>query len=368
MASSEMAELCKLVPEGIVREFHASGCGVVREFASAEEMARMKAAALDIAERWDGRTTTVFRTDAAQTSAQGSDDYFISSAREVRCFWEADAEKEKKESGDLTLRQINKIGHGLHVSEPVFRDYAHSSKVRTLVRALGLQDPVLPQSMYILKNPVVGGEVTAHQDSSFLFTTPKPTCLGLWLALDDVTMDNGNLWVRRGSHTEPVRRHFQRRAGKDGVVRMQFEQLVPDEAMSALEGKALCEEDGGADAEDGGADAEAAGAEAVAAGAVGVEASSAEAAAGAGAGAGSGAGSGQEATRALLRSKGFEPVLCKAGDLVLIHGQVEHLSLRNTSDLPRHTFQLHLVEGPAHVQWSPLNWLQYPDSLSFPSC
>ena len=54
------------------------------------------------------------------------------------------------------------------------------------------------------------------------------------------------------------------------------------------------------------------------------------------------------------------------GDLVLIHGQVDHLSLKNTSPITRHTFQLHLVEGPSQgVTWSAQNWLQLSDNRPF---
>lgn len=55
------------------------------------------------------------------------------------------------------------MGHGLHVADPVFRSYSESSKVRELARSLGWVAPVLPQSMYIFKQPKIGGEVTAHQ-------------------------------------------------------------------------------------------------------------------------------------------------------------------------------------------------------------
>jgi len=66
------------------------------------------------------------------------------------------------------------------------------------------------------------------------------------------------------------------------------------------------------------------------------------------------------------RQAGFVPLEAKAGDLVLIHGQVDHLSLDNTSDASRHTFQLHLVEG-GDVTWHQRNWLQYPVGKNFPS-
>ena len=66
------------------------------------------------------------------------------------------------------------------------------------------------------------------------------------------------------------------------------------------------------------------------------------------------------------QSAGFAAVPIKKGDLFLIHGQVDHLSLPNTSAKGRQTFQLHLVEGPeAGITWSPENWLQLPAGESF---
>lgn len=68
-----------------------------------------------------------------------------------------------------------------------------------------------------------------------------------------------------------------------------------------------------------------------------------------------------------LYEKGFKPVECNAGDLVVIDGQVDHMSLPNFSQKERHTFQLHLIEGPTQgITWSPRNWLQYPGGKPFP--
>ena len=64
-----------------------------------------------------------------------------------------------------------------------------------------------------------------------------------------------------------------------------------------------------------------------------------------------------------LIKAGFIPIECKAGDLLAFGGQLDHLSLPNTSNKARHTFQLHLVSGD--TVWSPHNWLQYPDGKDF---
>ena len=44
-----------------------------------------------------------------------------------------------------------------------------------------------------VQQPKIGGEVAVHQDSTFLYTDP-PTVVGLWLALEDATKENGCLW------------------------------------------------------------------------------------------------------------------------------------------------------------------------------
>ena len=63
--------------------------------------------------------------------------------------------------------------------------------------------------------------------------------------------------------------------------------------------------------------------------------------------------------KAELRRAGYTPLPVKKGDLVLVHGQVDHLSLANLSPRSRHTFQLHLVEDSAQSTWRSTNWQQY---------
>lgn len=42
-----------------------------------------------------------------------------------------------------------------------------------------------------------------HQDSTFLYTDP-PSCVGLWLALEDATRANGCLWGLKGIHKQVI--------------------------------------------------------------------------------------------------------------------------------------------------------------------
>lgn len=312
-----------------VAAFNRDGVGIVKNFASAAECKEMIARMGALVDKWDlTQKVEVFRTDAKQVKSQGSSDYFLDSADRVHFFLEphaVDEETRGLKKGFCKATSMNKVGHGLHQADPVFAKYSQSDKVAHVTKVLGYQDPVLPQSMYIFKQSFIGGEVTSHQDSSFLYTTPKQTCLGLWLALMDSTLDNGCIWARPGSHREPVRRHFARNpayfAGDKSQPQMEFLEETPGGLQSSdapWEGT-IPEYPGMTKAES-------------------------------------------------LRKAGFVPYPCKAGDLVLIHGQVDHASLDNTSKEPRHTFQLHLVEGPKQgITWSPQNWLQNPVGKPFPS-
>ena len=65
--------------------------------------------------------------------------------------------------------------------------------------------------MYIFKQPKIGGEVTCHQDSTFLYTEPTDIA-GLWFALEDATLENGCLWVIPGGHKLGLKSRWRRDA------------------------------------------------------------------------------------------------------------------------------------------------------------
>ena len=96
----------------------------------------------------------MFRTDSEQTSAQGSSDYFLDSADRVHFFAEKDALNDDGTVKTLEkLLALNKAGHGLHQADELFRNYSCSDTIKDLVKDLGWNDPVIPQSMYIFKQP-----------------------------------------------------------------------------------------------------------------------------------------------------------------------------------------------------------------------
>ncbi|XP_062929580.1 phytanoyl-CoA dioxygenase domain-containing protein 1 isoform X2 [Mobula hypostoma] len=149
-----------------------------------------------------------------ELAAEGSTDYFLTSGDKIRFFFERGVIDSK---GDLLKpkeNSINKIGHALHVLEPMFKNLTHSHKVQEVAQKLGLQEPVIVQSMYIFKQPEIGGEVTPHQDATFLYTEPLGSIVGFWIALDDATEENGCLWFIPGSHRAGITRRMMR--GQNG--------------------------------------------------------------------------------------------------------------------------------------------------------
>ncbi|XP_050010941.1 phytanoyl-CoA dioxygenase domain-containing protein 1 isoform X4 [Alexandromys fortis] len=129
-----------------------------------------------------------------QLRNQGSTEYFLSSGDKIRFFFEKGVFDKK----------------ALHAHDPVFRGVTHSPKVQALVRSVGLQMPVVVQSMYIFKQPHFGGEVSPHQDATFLYTEPLGRVLGVWIAMEDALLENGCLWFIPGSHTRGVSRRMIR--------------------------------------------------------------------------------------------------------------------------------------------------------------
>ena len=141
-----------------------------------------------------------------------SDDYFLESGDKIRFFFEEEAFLPDGTLKQSKQRSINKIGHALHDLDPAFDHFSRTPEIAGLVIDLGIERPLLLQSMYIFKQPNIGGEVTCHQDATFLYSEP-PRVIGLWFALEDATQENGCLWAIPGGHKLGLKSRFVRAEG-----------------------------------------------------------------------------------------------------------------------------------------------------------
>ncbi len=176
-------------------------------------------------------TISIFTT---KEQTRTSDDYFLESGDKIRSFFEEEAFAADGSLARPVDGAINKIGHALHDLDPVFSRFSRDPKLAELATALGLAQPLLLQSMYIFKQPLIGGEVTAHQDHTFLWTDP-PSVTGFWFALEHATIDNGCLWARPGGHAEPPRKRFHRVPGGGTAFEVLDDRALPQDGMVPLE-------------------------------------------------------------------------------------------------------------------------------------
>ena len=211
--------------------YQRDGFLVMERFVDAAACDELIARAGELIREFRPATRSVFSTRAQPRT---TDDYFLESGDKIRFFLEEEAVAPDGALVRPIEQSINKIGHALHDLDPVFSRFSRDPRIAGLAATLGLANPLLLQSMYIFKQPHIGGEVAPHQDHSFLWTDP-PSATGLWFALEDATIDNGCLWALPGGHAEPPRKRFHRSPGGGTGFELLDDRPLPSAGMVALE-------------------------------------------------------------------------------------------------------------------------------------
>lgn len=188
-----------------IQQFHDNGFLVLEQLVPVSETEKLRTAASAIIKEFDvNQHRSIFSTDDQD---RGRDAYFYESSENIHCFLEQGAVDNHGNLVKPLEQSINKIGHAMHDLNPVFNAFCRLPVFAGLLRDIGYLQPALWQTMYIFKQPKIGGEVRWHQDASYLVTTPS-SVTGVWVAIEDAHRDNGCLWVQPGGHKSPLREVF----------------------------------------------------------------------------------------------------------------------------------------------------------------
>jgi phytanoyl-CoA hydroxylase len=214
-------------------QYEQDGFIVLPGFKPAHEIAQLRQRAAEIVEAFDpDESRSVFTT-----REQRADDWFLGSDNTVRCFFEEEAFDAEGQLRQAKALSINKIGHAMHDLDPVFERFTRDPKLAAVARDLGLAQAQVWQSMYIFKQPGIGGEVRWHQDATFFETTPISVTT-FWFALEDATIGNGCLWVEPGGHRGPLRERFVRIGDQITMEKLDHTPWPDDSVAVPLEAKA----------------------------------------------------------------------------------------------------------------------------------
>ena len=205
------------LPQQALSAFARDGVLVIENFVGPEKCAALRDRAEALVQQHAPATGhTVFST---QDQSHARNAYFEASANSIGVFFEEGAHNAQGSLVVPLARAVNKIGHAMHDLDPVFDAFSRTPALHNVADSIGLKNALLVQSMYIFKQPGIGGEVNCHQDSTYLYTEPS-SVIGFWFAIEDAHQGNGCLGGIAGSHTQGLREVFRRQS--DGELALEL--------------------------------------------------------------------------------------------------------------------------------------------------
>jgi phytanoyl-CoA hydroxylase len=139
---------------------------------------------------------------------------------------------------DLTIEQkhsaVRKLASFVEHDSRLKHVSEHPQILSLLTTLMG-EEPLMFQDMALLKPPQ-GREKPWHQDCAYFNMPLGSLVIGVWIALDEATSENGCLHIIPGSHKEGPMLHFKRRDWQicDTDVEVKRDVMVPLKPGSCL--------------------------------------------------------------------------------------------------------------------------------------
>jgi phytanoyl-CoA hydroxylase len=219
----------------MLADYRSAGVLVLEDFVPVDACRRLRERALQLVDEFDPVSVRHVFSTTKQT--QLDDSYFYESGDKIRFFLEDDAFDESGQLRQSKNDSLNKMGHAMHDLDPIFNAFSRTPELAAVTSTLGYAEPGIIQSMYIFKPPRIGGEVTCHQDSTFIYTEPE-SCTGFWFALEDATIENGCMQFIPGAHKMPLKQRNYRRDDGKFVIETIDDTPWPEERKLPAEAKA----------------------------------------------------------------------------------------------------------------------------------
>jgi len=172
------------VDDAAVEQYHADGYLAVADVFSSEQVEAAKAG---LAHLIDGKNPDFKGVQFEKSVADRVDEM----------------------SSDERYKAVRKLMYFCDYDERLNAMMADATLLDVVGRLMG-DEPEIFQEMALLKPPG-GVEKPWHQDHAYFDLSITNRIVGVWIALDEATIENGCMHVLPGGHREGPRTHFRRR-------------------------------------------------------------------------------------------------------------------------------------------------------------
>jgi len=176
--------------EADLKQFNQKGYIVFKDFLSKQELADIR----DAMERlclkaFDGSQNDTFTAKKGNKGSPFAGWNLRQKEGSFAVNFEADADiyNMKREDLPFAYRKLSSY----HDQDPVFEDFKNHKFCNTYLDQLLGKGSILSQDMALSKPAHIGIKKPWHQDNAYFSLAPLDQVIGVWIAIDDATKENG---------------------------------------------------------------------------------------------------------------------------------------------------------------------------------